>query len=189
MNLQVIQQKINKIPIICDIIVIIFDNEISYSNPFNVGITLKQLSYFATKEVFVDKGNETKFECDIKYKRIKIKGFSIFLDYFNDVKELNYENKIVKSEMDKIDENVKNYLKNSLNFYAYCISELNVYGKDEKAHYYLLYNLILDIKLSMNDKLKETLKPNYIVDVELPRISLTIQMKQIKALMAEKNYV
>jgi len=41
----------------------------------------------------------------------------------------------------------------------------------------------------MNDKLKETLKPNYIVDVELPRISLTIQMKQIKALMAEKNYV
>ena len=41
----------------------------------------------------------------------------------------------------------------------------------------------------MNDKLKGTLKPNYIVDVELPRISLTIQMKQIKALMAEKNYV
>ncbi len=27
----------------------------------------------------------------------------------------------------------------------------------------------------MNDKLKETLKPNYIVDVELPRISLIIQ--------------
>ena len=66
-----------------------------------MGITLKQLSYFATKEVFVDKGIETNIECDIKYKRIKIKGFSIFLDYFNNVKEFNYENKIVKSQMDE----------------------------------------------------------------------------------------
>ena len=185
-----VQQIINNMQLICDNIVIIFDDEVSYSNPFNVGITLKQLSYFATKEDFVDEGIEANIEeSDIKYKRIRIKGFSIFLDYFNDVKELNYENKIVKSEMDKIDENVKNYLKNSLNFYAYCISELNVYGKDEKAHYYLLYNLILDIKLSMNDKFKENLKPNYSVDIELPKISLAIQMKQINALMAEKNYV
>ena len=184
------QQIINNLQVICDNIVLIFDDEVSYSNPFNIGITLKQLSYFATKEDFNDEGIDSNIEeSDIKYKRIRIKGFSIFLDYFNDIKDLNFENKIVQSEMDKIDDNKKNYLKKSLNFYAYCISELNIHGKDEKSHYYLLYNLIIDIKLSMNDKYKENLKPNYSVDIELPKISLAIQMKQINALMAEKNNI
>ena len=185
-----VQQIINNIQIICDNIFLIFDDEVSYSSPFNIGISLNQLTYFATKDDYNDDNINTNIEeSDIKYKRIRIKGFSIFLDYFNDDKDLNYENKIIQSEIEKIDEKVKNYLKDKLNFYAYCMSELNVYSKDEKSHYYILYNLILDIKLSMNEKFKENLLPNYYIDIEFPKISFAIQMKQINALMAEKNYL
>ena len=132
-----IQQIINNIQIICDNIFLIFDDEVSYSSPFNIGISLNQLTYFATKDDYNDENINIE-ESDIKYKRIRIKGFSIFLDYFNDVKDLNYENKIIQSEIEKIDEKVKNYLKVKLNFYAYCISQLNVYVKMKNHTYYII---------------------------------------------------
>ena len=147
-----VQQIINNIQVICQNIFFIFEDEISYSIPFNIGLSLKKISYYSTLSDFNDENIDYNLEeSDIQYKRIRIHGFSIFLDYFNSVQELNYKNKILKEELNKIDNNLKSYLKDSLNLYAYCMSELNVYGKNDESHFYILYNLILDIKLSMNE--------------------------------------
>ena len=69
------------------------------------------------------------------------------------------------------------------------MSELNIYGKNDESHFYILYNLILDIKFSMNEKYEVNLSPRYYIDIQLKNFSFGIQMKQIYALMGEKNYL
>ena len=80
-------------------------------------------------------------------------------------------------------------MKESLNLYAYCMSELNIYSKNYESHFYILYNLILDIKLSMNEKYEKNLSPRYYIDIRLQNFSFSIQITQINALMGEKNYL
>ena len=181
------EQIINNLQIICENVFILFDDEISYFKPFNLGFSFKKVSYFSTKDDFNDENIDTNIEkADIKYKRIRMNEFSIFLDYYSSKNELNYENKILENESNKIDDNLKNYLKDSLNLYLYCMSELNVYGKDRNSHFYILYNLCLDVKLTINDKYKENLLPKFDFDILFPNIVINLEMTQIKALMGIK---
>jgi len=185
-----LQQIINNIQIIFQNIFLIFEDEVSYIKPFNIGISLKKVSYFSTRDDFNDQNIDYNLEeSDIQYKRIRVNGFSIFLDYFESKKDLNYQNKISKDELKKIDNDLKQYLKESLNLYAYCMSELNIYSKNYESHFYILYNLILDIKLSMNEKYEKNLSPRYYIDIRLQNFSFSIQITQINALMGEKNYL
>ena len=185
-----VQQIINNIQIISQNFFLIFEDEVSYSKPFNIGISLKKVSYFSTLEDFNDKNIDYNIEeSDIQYKRIRVNGFSIFLDYFESKNDLNYQNKISKDELKKIDNDLKQYLKDSLNLYAYCMSELNIYSKNYESHFYILYNLILDIKLSMNEKYEKNLSPRYYIDIQLQNFSFSIQITQINALIGEKNYL
>ena len=95
-----VQQIINNIQVIYQNIFFIFKDEISYSIFFNIGLSLKKLSYYSTLSDFNDENIDYNLEeSDIQYKRIRINGFSIFLDYFNSVQELNYKNKILKEEL------------------------------------------------------------------------------------------
>ena len=167
-----LQQIINNIQIIFQNIFLIFEDEVSYSKPFNIGISLKKVSYFSTLDDFNDQNIDYNLEeSDIQYKRIRVNGFSIFLDYFESKKDLNYQNKISKDELKKINNDLKQYLKESLNLYAYCMSELNIYSKNYESHFYILYNLILDIKLSMNEKYEKNLSPRYYIDIRLHNFS------------------
>ena len=182
-----LEQIINNLQIICQNVFIIFDDEFSYSKPFNIGLSLQKISYISTKKDFNDENINVNIEqTDIKFKRIRIREFSIFLDIFSSKDDLNHEKRIDDTELNRIDDNLKKYLKDTLNLYAYCMSELNIYGKDEKSHKYILYNLILDLKFQMNNNYKDNLIPKFFFDIIFPSISINLQISQIKALLGEK---
>ena len=182
-----LEQIINNLQIICQNVFIIFDDEFSYSKPFNIGLSLQKISYISTKKDFNDENINVNIEqTDIKFKRIRIREFSIFLDIFSSKDDLNHEKRIDDTELNRIDDNLKQYLKDTLNLYAYCMSELNIYGKDEKSHKYILYNLILDLKFQMNNNYKDNLIPKFFFDIIFPSISINLQISQIKALLGEK---
>ena len=61
-------------------------------------------------------------------------------------------------------------MKDSLNFYLYCESEINEYSKDVKYHNYLLRELNFDIKLILNEKYEDNKEPLINVAIDIPNI-------------------
>ena len=141
-----IENIINNLHINIEKIVLIFDDCVSNPrHPCTYGVTLNKLFIDSTSKDFTEIKEEDK-SSPFKYKKLSIKSLNTFLDKINKEDIIKDEktgditaNHKIKEEMkNKINENDKKYLKDSLNFYLYCESEINDYIKDENYHNYLL---------------------------------------------------
>ena len=184
------KQIIDNLQINIKNLVFIFEDSVSYlKHPFKFGIICEQIFFNSTDENFNVKENENLIENDIKYKLSKIEKFSIFLDYYDHINELNIENKIIKSEEEKISIEIKNFLKEKYKLYAYCLSEINVYNTKKDSHYYILYNLNMISKLIINKNYKENNQSYFSLEIDFNEINNCIKIKQIKAIAKELNYI
>ena len=181
-----ISEIINNLEININDICIRFDDEISYNLiPFSFGILLKNLKIRTVDKDFKEpaKGEKIPFG-EINNKILKMANLSIFLDtYENEGKLVQYNKQILHTENTEIkDEKLKTFLGPILDYYVYCLTETYEYIKNPKSHQYLAYDLGFLLKLSMNENLKNG-NPQYAVDFELNKITMSISLVQIKSLM------
>ena len=101
----------------------------------------------------------------------------------NQNKLIGYYNYIVNApETQVTDEKLKDFLGPLVEFYRYCLSEINKNIYNKNSHQYLAFNLGFKIKLSMNENLNNG-KPQYELNCELNKIDMAISLVQIKASM------
>ena len=196
---KMVENIVNNIHIDIGKIVIIFDDCISSpENPFTLGITLEKLYIESTSKDFKKLKDEDKSSI-FKYKKLSLKNLNIFLDKIKpediiiDEKkgEIIAYHKIINKEekLKKLNDKEKNYLKDSLNYYLYCESEINEYSKDKNYHSYLLRELNLDIKLIINEKFEENKEPIVNAIIETYTITTEITNKQIESMINILNYI
>ena len=181
-----VQQIINNLTIDIADIVFRFDDCVSYPQiPFSLGIMLHNFIIYPTTDTFEinrDKTDTIPYS-EVNHKAIIVDDLSIFMDCFKNTSKdsIDYKKLIVDQVRDTIDPNLKNYLKDSFDFYAYCLSELNTHIDSTESHQYLLYKLDLEFRLSLNDNVKNT-KPKANVSLQFRNIKLCISSTQISTL-------
>ena len=134
----------------------------------SLGLILKQLSLISTKSDFkkLDNPSESlKYE-EISYKKIFMDKLSLFWDCFDSEEELKFNNLIEHSYYNIINPQLKEYLGEQLDFYVYCLSEINVHSKNAKIHQYILHNIEMKLNATINDNINKNLKPEYIGELE-----------------------
>ena len=179
-------QIINNLEIIINDICIRFDDDLSYDLiPFSFGILLKNI-YINTvdKDFQIAKSGETIPFSEINYKIIEMSNLSIYLDtYENQNQFVSYLTNIVNCPETQInDDRFKMFLGPMIEYYRYCLSEINKNIYNRISHQYLFFNLGFKIQLSMNENLNNG-KSLYKLDCELNTINMSISLVQIKALM------
>jgi len=170
-------------------IVIRFEDEISNpSNPYSLGLVISNIVSKPTKENFDIRSEEDIPFAEINHKVLILKGLSVFMDIKNlgENNLISFKNYISKKELEE-NNTKKTYLKDSFEYYCYCMSELNELTKDNKAHNYLIYNLDLSIKLSMNQNPIKNYQPALFSDVNINSINLKINILQIKTIIKLLN--
>ena len=172
----IFSQIINNININIKNFVIRFeDNIINPNNPFALGILLKEINIKSLKE-----NNNTDF-C---YKLISIYDLDIFMDCSNSFGELNYDKLIDDKIKDLVPLDMIKYLGNILNFYVYCLTELNT----DLIHEFILYKLSTDIKLTFNFNLDNN-NPKYELNSkEIEKIMIKLNLGQISNLFLLLSY-
>ena len=181
-----ISEIINNLEININDICIRFDDEISYNLiPFSFGVLLKNLKIRTVDKNFKEpeKGEKIPFG-EINNKILKMTNLSVFLDTFeNEGKLIPYYEQIIKTDNTEIkEEKLKNFLGPMMEYYSYCLTETYENINNPKSHQYLVYDLGFLLKLSMNENLKNG-NPQYAVDCELNKISMSISLVQIKSAM------
>ena len=154
-----VENIINNLHIDIKKIVLIFDDCVSDpKHPYSFGVTLNRLYIDSTTKDFT-KGKDMDPKSPLKYKLFSIESLNFFLDKINEKDIIKEENgdivanhKMLDSKKNAISEEEKTYLKDSLDFYLYCQSEIDEYSKDKEFHNYLLRELNFTLKL-MNMKL------------------------------------
>ena len=188
---------INNLSVKIGKIVFIFDDCVSYPKyPCTIGATLKELSIESTDEDFSSSKREEK-NSDFKYKKLSIVSLNLFLDKIdkNDIKkdektgDISAKHKINEEKRKKLTDEEKNYLKDSLDFYLYCESEIEDYSKDKNSHKYLLRELNFVIKLILNEQYEKNKAPMIDGLLEISTIFTQITNKQMKALTNNLNYM
>jgi len=166
-------------------IVIRFEDEISNpTNPYSLGLVISNIVSKPTKDNFdIHLDEEVPFS-EINHKVFILKGLSVFMDIKNQGEN---EQNVFKSLIDQ-NEVYKNlsknkYLKDSFDYYCYCQSELNILTKEKNNHNFLIYNLDLSLKLSMNQNIKKNLKPAIFTDLTIGSINLKVNIIQIKTII------
>ena len=181
-----LNQIINNLEIIINDICIRFDDDLSYDLiPFSFGILLKNIHINTVDKNFqIAKNGETIPFNEINYKIIEMINLSIYLDTYESQNHLvSYLSNIVNSPETQLkDENLILFLGPIVEYYRYCLSEINKNIYNKNSHQYLFYNLGFKIQLSMNENLNNG-KPQYSLNCELNSIRMSISLVQIKALM------
>ena len=179
-------QIINNLEIIINDICIRFDDELSYNLiPFTFGLLLKNIKIKTVDQNFNEAAEgETIPFSEINHKKVEMTNLSMYLDtYENQRKLMEYYTKVVNTEKTEVKDNkIKQFLGPMLEYYRYCLSEINEHIFNQKSHQYLLYNLGFLLKLSMNENLKNG-SPQYAVDIKLNDILMSTSLVQIKAAM------
>ena len=192
-----LQCIINNLHINIGKIVFIFDDCISDpKHPFTFGATLNKLFIESTSEDFSDKRVDDS-SSPFKYKKLSIESLNLFLDkikYENiekdkDTGDVSAKHPIKKDKINSLTDKDKEYLKDSLDFYLYCESEITDYIKDENYHNYLLRDLNIVIKLTINEKYEENKQPQINVFMETSTILTQITNKQLKSITDCTNYI
>ena len=153
---EIVKKIINNLLIDINDIVVRFDDDLSYKGiPYSIGLILKHIIVRSTRSNFelpsyIDEVIPLE---EINYKLAKIEQLSVYMDLFDFEEELNYQSTISNKVLKKIssDSELKNFLGSELYFYSYCMSELLVHSKNFNAHQYLLYQLDLSVKISLNN--------------------------------------
>ena len=188
---ELIQKIINNLLIEVNDVVFRFDDAISYKDvPYCVGIILDRIIIRSTREDFniPHNLNEVIPFKEVNYKVAMIEHFSIYMDCFNFEEELNYEKLISPKVSHKIRIELRNYLKNQLGYYSYCMSELYVHSKKFDSHQYLLYQLDLTVKISLNSNVYNK-KPQMSAKITFPQILLSLSLKQIRTALKVLAYI
>ena len=163
-----ISQIVNNINININNIILRFEDTISNPEvPFAFGIILKKFKINSANEHYeiIDNNNgeieeKENNNLDFSYKLISINDLYVFIDCINSFEELNYNKLIDISIKENIPSDMINYLGDSLNFYCYCKSELNIHYNNKLLHDFLLYKFDIIIKISMNYNLENN-NPKY----------------------------
>ena len=168
-----------------------FDDSISYKEvPFSFSIILNRIIVRSTKsnyEIPKNLDEVIPFQ-EINYKVALVENFSVYMDCFNVEDDLNFERLISPKVSKAIKNDLSNYLKDQLGFYVYCMSELYVHSKKFDSHQYLLYQLDITVKISLNSNAYNK-KPQFSINAGFPQILLSASFKQIRTLLKVLAYV
>ena len=191
LNPNLLSKLINNIEINVSNICIRFDDEISYTlTPFCFGVLIKNVKLKTVDKNFQEV--ESKFSIpfeEINNKIIQIDKFSAFLDTFeNEGKLLVYNKKIVDTPNTQInDEKFKTFLGPMLDYYRYCLSETYEHINNYMAHNYIIFNLGLRVRASINENLKNG-KPKFAVSCPMKELKLELSLVQIKTIIKLSIY-
>ena len=198
-SLTILENLINNLHIKIINIVFIYDDCISNPKyPVTLGVTINQIFIDSTSKDFKYKelSDEEKLS-PFKYKKLSMENMNIFLDNIKpeDIitknEEIYTKLKIKEETRQSLDESLKKYLGNSIDFYLYCESEIKFYSKDSNYHSYLLRDLNPEIRLIINENFynENNKEPQIDLTVDIKTISLEVSNKQIKALTNTINYI
>ena len=169
-----------------------YDDNVSYKKiPYSLGLILKQLSLISTKSDFrkLDNPSESlKYE-EINYKKICMENLSLFWDCFDTEQELKFNNLIEHSYYNIITPQLKEYLGEQLDFYVYCLSEINVHSRNAKVHQYILHNIEMKLNATINDNINKNLKPEYIGELDFPEVVIDFSLKQVETILKLLSYM
>ena len=185
-----VQKIMNNLCVEINDIVFKFDDEISYPEiPYSIGIILDSVNIRSTRNDFKipQNPNEAIPYEEINYKVVAVDNFSIYMDCFDTKEELDFERLISNKVTKKINVELRNYLKDQLGFYTYCMSEVYVHSRKFDSHQYLLHQLDLSVKVALNDNVNNK-EPKISAKVGFPQILLGISLKQIKTLLKVVAY-
>lgn len=201
----IIQQIINNLDIQISDVVFRFEDNVSYKEkPFAFGIIMKNLIIKTTDYSFSEDLSGTVAVDTINYKIIKLDQFNIFLDYkdkySNFIAYLEKSNSIdsscgygIKSytikDIEKERDINKEYLGDNYEFYLYCLSELNIHYRNENAHNYLLYQLVSNLKLTINTNPEANYQPQTEACLDLEDINLSLNLDQIKIVLKLLSFI
>ena len=192
---EIVKKIINNLLIEINDIVFRFDDDLSYKGiPYSLGLTLKHLTVRSTRSDYKIPSslNEVIPLGEMNYKVAKIEQLSLYMDLFDFEEELNYQKMISIKAVKKVNKNksaeFKIFLKEELNFYYYCRSELDVHSRDIGAHQYLLFQLNLITRINLNNNIKNK-KPIFLMDAEFPQILVNSSFYQIKVFMKFIAYI
>ena len=128
---------------------------------------------------------------EMNFKVGKVEHLSLFMDLYYYEKEFNYQNMIspeIYGEINEENLKLKNYFKEDFNFYAYCMSELKIHSKKFNSHEYILYQLDLSLKMTINNNFKNK-QPIFAMNIDIPQILLNASFKQIQVLLKFIAYI
>ena len=185
-----VQKIIKNLSVEINDIVFKFDDEISYPEvPYSIGIILDNINICSTKSDFkIPQKDESIPYKEVNYKVVVVDNFSIYMDCFDTKEELDFERLISNRVTQKLNIELRNYLKEQLGFYSYCMSEIYVHSRKFDSHQYILHQLDLTVKLALNDNVNNG-EPKISASVSFPQILLAISLKQIRTLLKVKSYV
>ena len=194
---KIAENIINNLSVKIGKIVIIFDDCESYPKyPCTIGATLNELSIESTDKNFSASKIEDK-SSPFKHKKLSIINLNLFLDKI-DIKDIirdektgdiSAKHKINEDKIKKLTDKERGYLKESLDFYLYCESEIDDYSKDKNSHKYLLKDLNFEVKLTLNEEFEKNKEPMIDAVLETSTIFTQITNKQMKALKNNLNYM
>ena len=185
-----VQKIINNISIVINDVMIKFDDEISYPEvPYSAGIILDSVIVKSTKNDFkIPPEDESIPYSEIKYKLVIVDNFSIYMDCFDMKEELDYEKLIDRRVTKKYEVELREYLKDKVGYYTYCMSEIYVHSRKFNSHQYLLHQLDLTVKVALNDNVNNG-EPQLTAKVGLNQILLGISLKQIRTALKVVAYL
>jgi hypothetical protein len=186
LNPNMVSKIINNIEIYISNICVRFDDDISYAlTPFCFGVIIKNIKMKTVDKDF--KEVEGKYSIpfgEINNKIVQVDNLSVFLDTFeNEGKLFEYNTRIIDTANTRIyDIKFSNFLGPMKDFYRYCLSEVYEYIKDINSHHYILFNLKLLLKGSINENLKNG-KPKFMASFQAEQIKIGINLIQLKAII------
>ena len=186
-----VQKIINNLSVEINDIVFKFDDEISYPEiPYSIAIILDSVNIRSTRSDYQIPKNADEvipYE-EVNYKVVVVDNFSIYMDCYDTKEELDYERLISDKVTRKIKVELREYLKDQLSFYTYCMSEVYVHSKIFNSHQYLLHQLDLSIQVSLNDNVNNG-QPKINAKVAINQILLGISLKQIRTMLKVVAYM
>ena len=188
---ELVKQIINNLLIDVDGIVVRFDDDLSYKGvPYSIGVILKHIIIRSTQSDFkVPKNIDEVIPFgEINFKVANVEQLFIYMDCFNNEEDLDFNRFISPKVNNHISDELKYYLKEELNFYTYCMSELYVNYKEFDCHQYLLYQLNISMKISMNNNTFNK-EPQYGMNIDFPQILLNTSLKQIRTIFKLLAYI
>ena len=189
---EIVQKIINNVLIDINEIVIRFDDDLSYKGiPFSMCVILNHITVRSTGKDFKLPENidEVIPLQEMNYKVAKVEHLSAYMDLFYFEEELNFEKLIVNGYDKDIKLELKNYLKEELRFYIYCLNELKIHSLHFDSHQYLLYQLNLTTNLTLNNNTKNKKQPILYMRTDFPQILFNVTFKQIQVMLKFVAYI
>ena len=186
-----IEKIINNLLIEINDVVFRFDDSISYKEvPYCISIILNRIIVRSTKsdyEIPKNLDEVIPFQ-EVNYKVAMVENFSVYMDCFDVEEDLNFERLISPKVSKIIQKDLSKYLKDQLGYYVYCMSELYVHSKKFDSHQFLLYQLDISVRISLNSNVYNK-KPQCSINASLPQILLSASFKQIRTLLKVLAYI